>query len=173
MKDKKWIFFIIVAVLLLVIPIPTGVYNDGGTKTYTALTYKIVDWNRLLGVDGTYSKTKVYPFPLNFFSIDSLWGRENVEATENKNVFFNAQVLEVKEKSIIVKPDAESDEFKSADMFSVAVNFEDIPKIKKGDKIRIVYNGKIAESYPAQISALGVYLLGENGEVVSNTPPTE
>lgn len=48
MKKKIWIPIVIVALLaILVTPIPTGVYNDGGTREYTALTYKVVDWNRL------------------------------------------------------------------------------------------------------------------------------
>ena len=60
MKKKIWIPIVIVALLaILVIPIPTGVYKDGGTREYTALTYKIVDWNRMTG-DATYDKTKVY-----------------------------------------------------------------------------------------------------------------
>ena len=50
MKKKIWIPIVIVALLaILVIPIPTGVYKDGGTREYTALTYKIVDWNRMTG----------------------------------------------------------------------------------------------------------------------------
>lgn len=61
--------------LLLLIPIPTGVYKDGGTKTYTALTYKIVDWNHLSD-NGIYDTTKVYPFPMNFMSLDALLERE-------------------------------------------------------------------------------------------------
>ena len=48
MKKKIWIPILIVAVIaILVIPIPTGTYKDGGTREYTSLTYKIVDWNRL------------------------------------------------------------------------------------------------------------------------------
>ena len=77
---KKVLFAAVIIFLLLVIPIPTGVYKDGGTKEFTALTYKIVDWNRIYS-DGIYTKTKVYLFPLNFFSIDSLFNRENVDKT--------------------------------------------------------------------------------------------
>lgn len=56
MKKKVWIPIVIVALLaILVTPIPTGVYNDGGTREYTALTYKVVDWNRLTDDGSTYS----------------------------------------------------------------------------------------------------------------------
>lgn len=82
MKKKVWIPIVIVVLLaILVIPIPTGVYKDGGTREYTALTYKVVDWNRLTDDGSTYSATKVYFFPNNFRSIDNLWYKEepNVE----------------------------------------------------------------------------------------------
>lgn len=72
---KKLIILCAVLLLLLVIPIPTGAYKDGGTREYTALTYKIVDWNHMTA-DGVYDKTKVYPFPMNFLSLDSLLRRE-------------------------------------------------------------------------------------------------
>ena len=78
---KKPLIIILVLFLILIIPIPTGVYKDGGTREYTALTYKIVDWNRLCD-GGTYEKTALYPFPLNFLSIDRLWGREERAAKE-------------------------------------------------------------------------------------------
>ena len=72
MKKKIWIPIVIVLIAVLFIPIPSGVYKDGGTREYTALTYKIVDWNRLTG-EGTYNETRVYFFPYNFKSIGDLW----------------------------------------------------------------------------------------------------
>ena len=72
MKKKIWIALIII-LFVLFIPIPSGTYKDGGTRAYTALTYKIVKWKRLQGEEGIYEKTRVYSFPLNFKSIGSLW----------------------------------------------------------------------------------------------------
>ncbi|MGN0493741.1 MAG: hypothetical protein ACI4F7_08850, partial [Acutalibacteraceae bacterium] len=73
---KRFIIIIIAAALIIFVPVPTGQYNDGGTKEYTALTYKIVKWHRLNDAGEYYIKTRVYPFPLNFRSIDALWNRE-------------------------------------------------------------------------------------------------
>lgn len=74
---KRFIIIIIAAALILFVPVPTGQYKDGGTKEYTALTYKIVKWHKLSGAEGEYYiKTRVYPFPLNFRSVDALWERE-------------------------------------------------------------------------------------------------
>ena len=48
MKKKVWLIILAAVVLaaLLFTPIPKGPYIDGGTREYSALTYKIVDWNR-------------------------------------------------------------------------------------------------------------------------------
>ena len=73
---------IILILLVLFLPIPRGTYKDGGTKDYSALTYRLVVWNRLtdqIGENGSegeiqrYHKTSVFWFPDNFKSIDELW----------------------------------------------------------------------------------------------------
>lgn len=99
MKKKIWIPIVIVLIAVLFIPIPSGVYKDGGTREYTALTYKIVKWNRLTG-DSTYDKLRVYLFPNNFRSIGSLWTREKDKVEHS----FTATVLEVGESSALVQP---------------------------------------------------------------------
>ena len=64
---------IIAALLILFLPIPSGTYRDGGTKVYSALTYKIVVWKRLLAENDIYNKTSVFFFPDNFKTLDDLW----------------------------------------------------------------------------------------------------
>lgn len=86
MKKKMIIPAIVVVVLLLVLflPIPLGSYDDGGTRTYWALTYEIVKWNRISiivdeegqFVNNTYQKTSVFWYPDNQKSIDELWQME-------------------------------------------------------------------------------------------------
>lgn len=67
--------------LVFFMPIPQGAYDDGGTRAYAALTYKLVQWNRMISVynaDGRmervdrYQETSVYWFPDNLRSIDEL-----------------------------------------------------------------------------------------------------
>lgn len=95
---KKRYILIIILVLLLFLPVPSGVYKDGGTKTFTALTYKIVDWNHMYS-NGTYQKFKIYPFPLNFYSIDSLLSREvKYFYTETKNIICEDEQLHIPAK---------------------------------------------------------------------------
>ena len=73
---KFWIALVVIVIAaVLFVPVPTGVYKDGGTRVYSALTYKIVDWNRITG-SGLYARTRVYFLPDNFRSLDALWDRE-------------------------------------------------------------------------------------------------
>lgn len=90
------------------------------------------------------------------------------------NPCFNAEVLEVNEKNILVKPDSDSNEIKSADKISVSLDVISdvpIPDLEVGDRVQVIYNGEIAESYPAQINKVFViYLLDDDGMVLSPTP---
>ena len=82
-KNKKKLTIILIAlvVLILTFPMYRGTAKDGGTKTYTALTYKVIKWRCLYDVDvdgsGTYyRKTRVYFFPQNLLSREELWDLE-------------------------------------------------------------------------------------------------
>ena len=76
-KRKAITIITISAILILFIPFPVpNVYKDGGTQTYSALTYKVVKWNRIFDVNYQYSKTSVYWLPDNFKSLDELWTLE-------------------------------------------------------------------------------------------------
>ena len=66
---------VLVAALILFFPIPKGTYDDGGSREYEALTYKIIRWNRLT-TDGVYRKTRVYFGKDKHASIDELFARE-------------------------------------------------------------------------------------------------
>ena len=148
MKKKIWIPIVIVLIAVLFIPIPSGVYKDGGTREYTALTYKIVKWNRLTG-DSTYDKLCVYLFPNNFRSIDSLWTREKDKAEHS----FTATVLEVGESSALVRPVSDSAELKSSDKISFGISELEKLDVEVGSVVKVTYTGEIMESYPARIHA--------------------
>ena len=85
MKRIIVICIIIVVFLVLFLPVPKGTYEDGGTRDYCALTYRIVVWNKLIaevneegsgGEVSTYHKTSVFWIPDHFKSIDELWKME-------------------------------------------------------------------------------------------------
>lgn len=148
MKKKIWIPIVIVLIAVLFIPIPSGVYKDGGTREYTALTYKIVKWNRLTG-DSTYDKLRVYLFPNNFRSIGSLWTREKDKAEHS----FTATVLEVGESSALVQPVSDSAELRSSDKISFGIGELEKLDVEVGSVVKVTYTGEIMESYPARIHA--------------------
>lgn len=84
-KTLSIILTVVIVALVLLVPIPQGPYDDGGTTEYVALTYRIVVWNRFVPTydeNGTiirfekYNKTSVYLFPDNFKSISELWQME-------------------------------------------------------------------------------------------------
>lgn len=74
---------------------------------------------------------------------------------------FNAFVIESSEASLLVEPEEGSQELRSADKIVISIDDETILEsqegkikfedINIGDRIKIMYNGGIAESYPAQI----------------------
>ncbi len=93
---KKIIKFIIpilcLLALILFFPIPMGSYDDGGTREYPSLTYKIVVWNRMIAYEpyrgdelrndsqqmdppvyGVYHKTSIFWFSKAKKSISELW----------------------------------------------------------------------------------------------------
>ena len=150
MKKKIWIPIVIVVLLaILVIPIPTGVYKDGGTREYTSLTYKIVDWNRLTDDGSIYSATKVYFFPNNFRSIDNLWYKEepNVEHS------FIATILEINGTSVTVQPVEDSAVLMSTDQVSFGTSELEKIDVEVGSVVKVIYKGDVMESYPAQVHA--------------------
>lgn len=91
---------------------------------------------------------------------------------EGKNPYFNGTVVEVYEKSVLVEPFEGSEELKSADQFVVStevVSTHEVPEMEEGTTIRVLYNGDIAESYPAQINTVfAIYLVDEEGELIED-----
>jgi len=75
------------------------------------------------------------------------------EQTNNtENAVFDAEVIEVLDKSVMVQPVDGSNELNSSDRISIALNNIDIKfNLVVGQIIKITYDGIIAESYPAQI----------------------
>ena len=149
---KKGLFVILSAALLLAvlfIPIPRSPYKDGGTREYTALTYKIIDWNRLT-IDGVYEATKVYWFPNNFKSVDALWEYEGQDVVHK----FIATILELDSTSALVQPVEGEEELRSSD--KIYVNTAKLGAIgaQVGSDVEIYYTGGIMETYPAQIHAV-------------------
>ena len=76
---KKIIIYIIIAVILLVlfVPVPKTL-DDGGTKVYSALTYKYIKWNRYVDESKTrvFQHSRIYVFGSLNKTIDELYEQE-------------------------------------------------------------------------------------------------
>ena len=72
---------VLVVLLVLFLPIPSGLYDDGGTREFTSLTYKIVIWNVNFD-EYTYHKTSVYWGSDKQKNINELW---KMEIADNPN----------------------------------------------------------------------------------------
>lgn len=150
---KKPILRMVISIVLLLAilftPIPKGVYKDGGTREYAALTYKLVDWNRLTA-DDVYDETKIYWFPNNFLSIDDLWAMEEPNVV---NVFV-ATVLELKGDFVLVEPVDGEWERMSSDKITFSMPGLEALGVQVGSDVEVHYTGGIMESYPAQVNAV-------------------
>lgn len=100
-------------------------------------------------------------------------GCSNRNEIPKGNSAFQATVLEVHEKSILVELLEGEEIRKSADKISVSldlVSTKEVPKLEEETRVSIVYNGDVQESYPAQIKTVfAIYLVDENGEVIRGT----
>lgn len=139
-----------VILLLIILPIPKGTLDDGGTREYRGLFYTAVSWNRITA-DSVYNETKIYFPPNNTKDIDELWELES----ENVEQEFEAKIIAYSENSVTVSPLPEEPEAASADKICISrKNLADIGATA-GDIVIVRYKGGIRETYPAQVTATG------------------
>lgn len=138
-SKKVWIPVVVVVLLtVLFVPVPSGVYKDGGTRVYSALTYKVVKWNRLDGLVRV-RKTNVYWFPDNFKSIDELW-----EMGQPEDESFLATVVEINQGvNVLVEPLEGEVERRSSDRIRFYMNQIGGLDAEPGDIVEVFYDGKI------------------------------
>ena len=146
MKKKIWIPIVLIVIVaaILFVPIPKGTYDDGGTREYLAATYKIVAWNKISS-DGVYEKTRIYFGKDRNKSLDELWEGE----AQSAEYTFLAKVVTVNDATVTVEPL----ERISADRVTFGIAKLEHLYVKAGDFVEVTYNGKIMETYPAQIAA--------------------
>ena len=149
---KKKIFFTVIVVIsllaILFVPIPTGTLNDGGTRVYSALTYKIVVWNRTTD-DGIYENTKVYFGEARFQDINGLWDEES----QNVRQIFRGKITKIDGYWVTVEPlDGEMERHSSLE---ISFHTSELPNIdvQIGDVVEITYRGNVTEVGNAKIFA--------------------
>lgn len=122
--------------------------DDGGSREYNGLFYKIIAWNRVMP-DGAYKATRIYFPPQNKMSADELFSLES----ENIEQSFLARVEWYSEDTVTVLPLEGEREKLSADKFLLSrEKLADIGAIS-GSAVRVFYKGGIRETYPASVTA--------------------
>ena len=151
MTKKTWCIIGAVAALLTVlfVPIPRGGGKDGGTRVYTALTYKIIDWRRLTD-DGVYEQTRLYFLPHNLKSIDELWEKEEPFVL-NK---FLATVIDRKGTVVLVEPAEGELERQSGALITFKSDTLEQIGAEIGSVVEITYIGLMRETYPVSIDVV-------------------
>lgn len=150
---KKISIVVIVVVLILgvlVIPFRINTMNDGGSKEYRALTYRIVHWNCLTD-EGIYEKTRLYFFGDISKPIDELWAREEPNVEHR----FIATVVELNSGTALVEPVEYEWERKSSDRISFGITELLDIGAEVGSVVQVTYRGAIRETYPATVDATG------------------
>lgn len=77
---------------------------------------------------------------------------DNSSGTPVDQYHFSGRVIETYGKSCLVEvTDAGNQHFKLGDQLVIHTDVENCPEYSKGDSLKIVFDGMVAESYPPQI----------------------
>lgn len=103
---------------------------------------------------------------------------KNAVTSTKQNPYFNATIIEVRDKAVLVKPVPTEGGQELGGEIEISLDVVStipLPEMKKGDTIRVVYNGMIEETMPMKIpTAFAIYAVTEDGEVVYPTDhPTQ
>ena len=160
---KKKIWFSLAAVLLLLailfVPIPQTSADDGGSREYVAITYKIVDWNRITE-DGIYEATRVYWGADRKIPMEELWGYE-IDKVEQKFLAIVTDHYNSTFETALVEPLEGEWERSSSDLISVSWELLKQAGAEIGDIVEVTYTGGIMEIYPAAINETKVALAND------------
>ena len=135
MKKKIWIPIVVSIAILIIaafIPFSVDTLKDGGSRVYSALAYKIIDWHAFTEL-GVYDKTKAYFFTNE--SVGELWEKEK----DSFRYTILGLVTEIDDGELKIIP-IEGD---SSDSPVKAITFKNDAKgkgqIKRYDVVRITY----------------------------------
>lgn len=141
-KVKILIAVVLAIIAVLYIPIPMGTLNDGGTRVYSSLTYKIIDWHRETD-DGIYENTRVYWGEDRFKDTNFLW-----YIVESRNVphHFRGKILKIQEEWVTVEP--LKGEYECTQSLEIQFHTAELPRmqVEVGDIIEIHYVGNVSDS---------------------------
>lgn len=105
-----------------------------------------------------------------FNIISNFSSKEKPTEIPKGNPQFMATVLGFEDNYILVDPYKGDEAISSMDMALVSkdvISKVDVPDVKEGDKISVVYNGSIAKSYPAKLEGVfAIFPVDKNGDAI-------
>ena len=148
---------------------------EGGVR-YVYSTAFLQDKNIILFTKEIYNTKEI----VERIEVDSKTGTIiTVESQPVKSTYFDAEILQVANNTILVKPFENTVERTSSDKIWVSTKTSSNvppPDLYEGLNIRIVYDGMIKETYPAQIdNVFAIYLYADvnyRGEDIEKGEPT-
>lgn len=106
---------------------------------------------------------RIYKIVFVLFNLMILTACSSTSDPSNKAAAnFSGIVEEVSEQSLLIKVNEEEEEFKSSDLIHVSlIDHRLATKVdfNRGDEVIVYYDGRIMESYPAQINQVDSIIL--------------
>ena len=128
--------------------------NDGGTKIYLGLGYKVIDFHTLAGYDDI--KIGSWFMDYNDFEEEMKKFEDRFDKEmKNSEYSFCGTITQVEENLFFVEPDENEEIKKSADLIMVEkLKIDTNVKYEIGERVKITYDGNVMTTYPAQINAV-------------------
>lgn len=153
MKTKRvWVFIIIfavIAVTVLAVPIPKAALDDGGTREYAAMTYRIVKWKKFYA-GGTYEKQRFISERISKKRLMS-FGQRKQRAL---SMFLMRKLRRLTEALLRFVPLRARRKPQAADRIQFGTSSLERIGFNVGTVVQVTYRGGIRETYPAQIKAI-------------------
>ena len=139
--DKVIIVVCVLLIALLLFPVRHQ-YKDGGSVHYDAIAYDVYDMHRISDEGETFGYTVGF----------EVFNNTRFEAIDTNSPYFCGRVIETNSKGFLVEvTDGGNGSFALGER--VQVNTEQ-GEYEVGDNLRIAFDGKVAMSYPPQVTSV-------------------
>ena len=146
--DKVIIVVCVLLIALLLFP-ARHQYKDGGSVHYDAIAYDVYDMHRISDEGETFGYTVGTIVEIFGFEV---FNNTRFEAIDTNSPYFCGRVIETNSKGFLVEvTDGGNGSFALGER--VQVNTEQ-GEYEVGDNLRIAFDGKVAMSYPPQVTSV-------------------
>ena len=146
--DKVIIVVCVLLIALLLFPVRHQ-YKDGGSVHYDAIAYDVYDMHRISDEGETFGYTVGTIVEIFGFEV---FNNTRFEAIDTNSPYFCGRVIETNSKGFLVEvTDGGNGSFALGER--VQVNTEQ-GEYEVGDNLRIAFDGKVAMSYPPQVTSV-------------------